>query len=543
VTEGLAPHARRDDPDALLDATADPAGFAFGTTGSEASVDLNWIRLLRHRVQKRAAGSSRHEWWVMWSLLAGLLALNFTFTVFNLTLTTVAGQFHTSITVLTWTLTGPLLAYGIAAPVFGRIGDIFGHRRLYLFGLIGAMVSAILTALAPDTALLLFARTLDGVQGAATGTASGALLNLVFRPEDRVKAMGWWSLVGAGGPVIGLSIGAPIIAAFGWRALFWIQLVMLAVAFVVVTILLPNVRARASDESTERAEARRNFRATDWVGSWALSIGVTTLMLGLSLGTIIGWTSPGCVISWTCAAACGVVFVYRIRHVDNPLIPPHYFTRRNFIMPMIVRMVANFAYFGGFFLSPLLLEVGYHYSTGQSGAIVSGRPIAFALCSLAAGYVAIRVGERASAVAGTACLTLSMLLFALLRPSSGDAFIVLALVLSGMGMGVAMPSSSSTMANEVDPSEFGVMSAAQLLAMQVGEVAGIQVLVSIQQRLEHSRGLTKSSAPAQLLATFHIPFMIGTAAAFISMVFAWFFRSFDRSGLRRDRAEAADHLT
>lgn len=542
MSDADSPRVRRDDPDALLDVRTDPAGAAFGTSGSEASSDLNWIMLLRHRVQRRALGSERYEWWVLWSLLAGLLALNFTFTVFNLSLTTVAGQFHTSIAVLTWTLTGPLLAYGLAAPVFGRIGDVVGHRRLYLFGLGGAMVSAVLTALAPNTALLLFARALDGVQGAATGTASSALLYLVFRPEERVKAMGWWSLVGAGGPVLGVSIGAPIIATLGWRALFWIQLGLIAVALVVVIIVLPHARGGAEAESQRKQNARRGFRETDWVGSWALSGAVTALMVGLSIGTIIGWASLGCDLCWAVTAVATGLFVRRMNTAAHPLIPAHYFRRRNFVMPMLVRVTANFAYFGGFFLSPLVLEAGYHLSTGQAGGLVLGRPIAFAICSPIAGYVAIRVGERVSAVAGTACLTLSMIVFALLAPSSGDFLIITALVLSGLGMGVAMPSTSSIMANEVDPTEFGVMSAAQMLAMQVGEVAGIQVLVSIQQSLERARHLSARSRPSQLLATFHIPFMVGMAVAALSVVFATFFRSFERDRSGSHRPEAVDHL-
>lgn len=532
--------ARRDDPDALFDSRSDPAGAAFGTAPSEAATDLNWWQMLHHRVQRRAIGSSRYEWWVLWSLLAGLLALNFTFTVFNLVLTNISTQFHTSISVLSWTLIGPLLAYGLAAPVFGRIGDIFGHRRLYLFGLLGAMVSAVLTAIAPDTALLLFARALDGVQGAATGTASAALLNLVFRPEDRVKAMGWWSLVGAGGPVIGVSIGSPIIELLGWRALFWVQLGLLAVAFAVVTVVLPHVRRSVENEAEHRARARRDFKETDWVGSWALSFGVTALMVGLSLGTVIGWNSGACWACWAITVVLITAFVHRVRTAQNPLIPPHYFRRRNFVMPMIMRGTANFAYFGGFFLSPLLLERGFGKSVIGAGAFVLGRPIAFAICSPIAGYVAVRVGERTSAVFGTICLTGSMVVFALLAPTSPDVVIVLALVLSGVGMGVAMPSSSSIMANEVNPSEFGVMSAAQLLAMQVGEVAGIQVLLTIQQSVARSRHVTKASSDGAQLATFHLAFVIGALVAGLAVLCSIFFRSLDRRS-RGDLAQPLDH--
>ncbi|MGP8010238.1 MAG: MFS transporter, partial [Acidimicrobiales bacterium] len=334
-------HLDREDPDGLLNARSDPASAAFGTLGSEAGSDLNWFLLLRQRVQDRAASSSRYQWWVLWSLLAGLFALNFTFTVFIVALPTVAAQFHTSVTVLTWTMVGPLLAYGLAAPILGKTGDIYGHRRLYLFGLAGAMVSAALTALSHNVDMLLFARTLDGVQGAATGTASGALINTVFAREERVKAMGWWSLVGAGGPVIGVSLGSPIIAAFGWRALFWLQLVLIVVAFVVVAIVLPRRRGPEHEEAEKKAHAREEFKKMDWLGSWSLSIAVMTLMLGLSIGPEIGWASLGTLSMFVLSAVMTWVFIYRLNHAANPLIPPYYFRRRNFVMPMILRAASN----------------------------------------------------------------------------------------------------------------------------------------------------------------------------------------------------------
>jgi len=525
-------HADREDPRGLLDVDADPAGQAFATHGGEAGSDLNWIALLHQRVQTRAAGSSRYEWWVLWSLLAGLFALNFTFTVFIVALPRVAGEFHTSITILTWTMVGPLLAYGLAAPVLGKIGDIFGHRRLYLFGLAGAMVSAVLTALALNVDMLLLARALDGVQGAATGTASAALINMAFAPEERVKAMGWWSLVGAGGPVLGVSLGSPVIAALGWRALFWFQLGLLAVALAVVAVVIPRARGLDHETAPDRQRARAAFATMDWLGSWSLSLGVTALMLGLSLGPTLGWTSVGTYAAFTTSAVMIGAFVYRVRTAAHPFIPAHYFARRNFVVPMVLRAAANFAYFGAFFLFPLLMEQGYGYSIPRVGAIAIARPITFAICSPIAGYVAVRVGERISAVTGAAFLTASLALFALLTPSSGALLVVLALAMSGLGMGVAMPSTSSAMANEVRASEFGVMSAAQLLAMQVGEVAGIQVLVTVHQALVRRAHLTNAKPGASLLDTFHLPFAVGAGVAALGLVAAIFVRDVPRP-LRR----------
>ena len=524
------PRARldREDPDGLLNARSDPASAAFGTLGSEAGSDLNWFFLLRRRVQERAVASSRYPWWVLWSLLAGLFALNFTFTVFIVALPTVAAQFHTTVTVLTWTMVGPLLAYGLAAPLLGKTGDVYGHRRLYLFGLAGAMVSAVLTALSHDVTMLLLARTLDGVQGAATGTASGALINTVFSREERVKAMGWWSLVGAGGPVIGVSLGSPIIQAFGWRALFWFQLVLVVVAFAVVVVVLPRARGLDDEGAAAKARARAEFRRLDWIGSWSLSFAVTALMLGLSVGPSVGWTGTATIALFAASIVLGAVFVRRLRHAAHPLIPAHYFGRRNFALPMVLRACANFAYFGAFFLFPLVMEEGYHYSVARVGALAIARPLTFALASPVAGYVAIRVGERVSAVAGAAFLAASLGLFALLTPSSGVWLVMLALALSGLGMGVVMPSSSSVMANEVSASEFGVMSAAQLLAMQVGEVAGIQILETVQQGLARRRGLLHDRPGPALLATFHASFVIGTCVAVVGLVCAFFLRAVPR---------------
>ena len=511
-------HARLDDPDELLDASADPAAWEFGTSGSEAASDLNWFALVTTRVQERAVASGRYRWWVLSALLAGLLALNFTFTVFIVALPRVAHEFGTSITVLTWTMIGPLLAYGLAAPLFGKVGDVFGHRRLYLAGLLGAMVSAALTAVAPTAGILILARTLDGVQGAATGTASMALIMSSFPAQERVKAMGWWSLVGAGGPVLGVSLGSPIIQYFGWRSLFWVQLALLVIATCVVAVLLP--RGRDVRGPVDRASARIAFRTMDWVGSWSLSLSVTALMLGLSLGHAIGWLSPGAWVCWLGTVAGIVVFVRRIRTSSNPIIPPAYFARRNFTFPIVLRCSGNFAYFGAFFLAPLLMELGYGFSYTKVGLVSIARPLVFAVSSPIAGYAAVKVGERTTAIVGTVALCASLSLFALLQPSTPLVVLICALALSGLGMGVAMPATSSTMANEVLESDFGVMSAAQILAMQVGEVAGIQVLATLQQGLMTRRGLTKSSSPDALLATFHIPFLVGAALAAVSVVAA-----------------------
>ncbi len=520
-------------PDALLDPHSDPGGAAMGTLGADGSVETNWFFLLHRRVSARAVRSPRYQWWALVALLAGLLSLNITFTVFVVALPTVKADFHTNFSVLAWASTGPLLAFGVAAPFFGKAGDLFGHRRLYQFGLLGAMVSAVLTATAPDVGMLLFARALDGVQGAATGTASMAIILELFVPEDRVKALGWWSLVGAGGPVLGVTLGSPVIQYFGWRTLFWGQLVLLVVASVVVAVLLPSGR-RARGDAARDAPAgggrtrTRTWEGMDWVGSWSLAGAVTSAMLALSIGPIVGWSSPGVVVTGVAAAALLGVFVWRESTFATPLVPTTYWRRRNFMFPMGTKGFTSFAYFGGFFLFPLLMEQVYGYSVSQVGFLSVARPLLFAVSAPIAGYMAVRTGERTATLFGTCALFLSMVLFATLRPSSGLLVVLAALALSGLGMGVSMPATSSTMSNELAESEYGVMSAAQLLATQVGEVAGIQVVLTIQESIARRSGLGDVHHSTALLHSFSVPFWVGAGMAALAVVCALFIRPLPR---------------
>ncbi len=353
-----------------------------------------------------------------------------------------------------------------------------------------------------------------------------ALVLQVFAPEDRVKAMGWWSLVGAGGPVLGVTLGAPVIQFLGWRVLFLGQLGLLALSTAVVLVVLP-----PRPSGTEAAGG--SWRDVDWAGSTMLSLGLTSAMVALNLGPGEGWGSSGVVVSWVASAAALGLFVHRELTAARPLIAPRYFARRNFTMPMVARACTSFAYFGGFFLFPLLMEQVYSVNVTQAGLLSIARPLVFSLSAPVAGYLAARVGERTSVVVGSASVVASMALFATLSSNLSLAVAVAALCLSGLGMGVASPATSSVMANEVDESELGVMSAAQQLAMQVGEVAGIQVLQSIEESGASVVGVHHGPA---LLAPFHQAFVVGALAAAAGTLGATFIRP---SASRRPALEPA----
>jgi len=513
-------------------------------SGGDGGITVPWPLLFRHRMHRKVAGSDRYQWWVLWTVLAGLLSVNITFTVFVVALPQVAKELHTSVSTLTWTSTGPLLAFGVAAPILGKLGDLRGYKRLYLWGLSGAALSVVLTASAPTAGVLIAARLFDGVQGAATGAASMALVLQAFSHED---------MVGAGGPVLGVTIGAPIIQFYGWRALFWGELPLMAAAAILAVVVLPShdraaTNAAEAQERTGRAvtpapvgsgpgvdgnpEVRLSpWRQLDWTGSISLSASVTLGLLGLNVAPSWGFGTPKTLALFGASVATGVYFVLHERRAPRPLIPLHYFGKRNFVFPLGARALVNFAYMGGFFLFPILMEQIYGYSETRAGLLSTARPLMFSLSAPIAGYAAVKVGERWSIVAGAGALFVSMLVFTQVGANPSVLLIIVALALSGLGNGVSTPSTAASAANEVAAAELGVMSAAQLLITQIGIVAGIQVMVTVQ---------ASSHGGAGTLSSFHTAYLVGALVALAALVCGFFVKNTPR-GTRASPIDVAAH--
>ena len=203
------------------------------------------------------------------------------------------------------------------------------------------------------------------------------------------------------------------------------------------------------------------------------------------------------------AVVLGGVFVWREPTFATPLVPTTYWRRRNFMFPMGTKSFSSFAYFGGFFLFPLLMEQVYGYSVSQVGFLSVARPLLFAISApdrrlhdgAHGGADGDAVRHRRPSSSPWCCSPRSAR-----RRGSWSSWSRSAL--SGLGMGVSMPATSATMSNELAESEYGVMSAAQLLATQVGEVAGIQAVLTIQESIARRSGLGNVHHSTALLHSF-----------------------------------------
>lgn len=446
-----------------------------------------------------AVGRSR-PWLVTWTVLAGTFAVGINFTILAVSRPAIAEDLGADVSTLVWLISGPILANALFTATAGKLGDLHGHRRVYLLGIGGSMVFAVASALAWDSWSLIGFRVAGAVVGSAAAPASMAIINLMFPPAQRSGALGYWSLVAAGGPVIGLIVGGPLVDAFGWRAIFWIQVPLLAIALTMAWRVLPE---------TERARQTR----FDVVGNVALGVALLALLIGVERGRSWGWGSAATIACFGLAAVAAAAFVRIESVVEHPLLPVQYFRTRSFTLPIVVIFFAQFGYMGGFILAPKLLdEIGGESATRISALLIP-RPLTFAIAGAAAGWFMRRLGMRNIAAIGTALVVVSLMMIAAVSADLDTWVVVGAIALSGLGMGMVQPAIAASVANSVDDRDLGVAGAAQQMSVQVSTSLGMNLLDTVQAGLVATSGLAGSYA-----TSYHV----GAALTMGGVVAAWF---------------------
>lgn len=408
------------------------------------------------------------RWRILATVLFGLFSVNVTVTILAVSIHTIAEELGTSEPTMTWVVTGPMLAFGVIGPLVGKLGDRLGHRRLFLWGLFGAAVMAAASVAAWNAGSLIAFRTLGAIEGAATGPASFAVISRIFPKAERVKALGYWSMVGAGAPVIGVVAGGPLVEAFGWRMIFVGQVPIALIALVLAYRLLPET-------------PRHRHGSFDLAGAALVALSVTPLLFAVSEAPRLGWSSPlvlGCIAITPVALAW---FVRVERRAENPLLPLQYLRRRGFTFAILTQALLNGAYMGSFILTPLLLQNILGYSETRTGLVSIARPLAFSIAGVFAGTVALRLGARKAAAGGALAVAGALAWMATLDGGSTAPVIMGALALAGIGMGVAMPPLAASVTVSVDDQDFGIAGAAQQMMTQVGVVFGITLMQSVQQ--------------------------------------------------------------
>ena len=447
----------------------------------EVSV-IPWSLLIRQKIVQRVGVSRRKATLVV--LLSCVFTVSFMITLLVVSLKTVADDLNSTTAIISWAITAPMLAFGVVGPGFGKIGDLWGHKRVFVYGLFFAGVFALCTAFAWNATSMIVFRTLSAAGGSALGPATMAYINRMFDPSERVGPLGYWSFVTAGAPVIGVVAGVPLVAVFGWRTIFLTQAPLCLAGCLVAMWLLGD---------TER---RKNVKF-DIKGALLLGAGSVLILLAINRGPSWGFGSSRTLLVAVVGVATLGLFARVEQQASDPMLPLKWLRTRNVAFPVTSQALTNFAYMGGFMIVPQLLETGLGFSTSHIGWLIIARPLMFSLVAPFSGRVSSRIGERNAGIIGACAVVASMLLLSQIDVGASDLLIAFGLSLSGIGLGISSPALTALLANSVDNKDLGVASAMQQLLNQMGAVLGAAIMIGIHEATSNS-GVVKSYSYALL---------------------------------------------
>jgi EmrB/QacA subfamily drug resistance transporter len=465
---------------------------------------------------------TRTRWFALYTLTLASLMIVLDATIVNVALPSIRADLGFSETSLAWVVNAYLLTYGGCLLLGGRLGDLFGHRRLFLGGIALFTASSLICGLSTTQGMLIAARSVQGIGGAVASAVSLSLMMTLFtEPADRAKAMGIFGFVAAGGGSVGVLLGGVLTDAINWH---WIFLVNFPVGVVVVLLslrLLPATRGLAAD------------RRLDVAGAVTVTGSLMLAVYAIVNANQKGWTSGQTLGLLGAAAALLGLFLVVETRVPAPLMPLRLFRLRNLAVANVVGVFWAAAMFAWFFLSALYLQLVLGYSPLQVGlAFLPSNLIMGAFSLGLSAKLVMRYGFRLPLATGLTLAAAGLALFAR-APVDGNFVVDVlpSMILLGFGAGMAFNPVLLAAMSDVAPEESGLASGVVNTAFMMGGALGLAVLASIAASRSSSLRSSGDGSLVALTGGYHLAFVVGAVFAVAAAAIG--------GGLLRTRHQAA----
>jgi DHA2 family methylenomycin A resistance protein-like MFS transporter len=461
---------------------------------------------------------------IVTTVSVGFVVTQLDVTIVNIALARIASDLNANVARLQWIVDAYTLAFAVLMLSGGVLGDRYGARRMYAAGLVVFALASLACGLAANPALLIAARALQGAGAAAMLPNSLALLNEACRHERtlRARAVGFWTAAGAISIAAGPIAGGLLIAAFGWRSIFLVNLPLCAMGLAATLAWIPASR-RSGAASAHQAQQTPNPadapvqrpRSLDVRGQLLAIVALTAFT-----GAVIEWRPLG-FAHWAVwgglvlALAAGVAFVALEARIEAPMLPLALLRNRTFSAAVLFGVCVNLTYYGTVFVLALFLQHARGQSPLQAGLTFIPLTGGFLLSNIASGHVVARYGTRLPMIGGALVAGLG---YALLIPVDANtpliALLAAFLLIPG-GMGLAVPAMTTTVLASVEPARAGTASALLNTARQAGGAVGVAAFGA----------LTGSGAAAQVVSGLHADTAISAALLLVAAGLAWNMRA------------------
>jgi EmrB/QacA subfamily drug resistance transporter len=411
---------------------------------------------------------------VFGALLLVLFVASLDQTIVSTALPTIVGELG-GLEHLSWVVTAYLLASTVVGPIYGKLGDMYGRKRVLQAALVVFLVGSALCGLAGSMLELIVFRAVQGLGGGGLIVVSMALVGDIVAPRERGRYQGLFGGVLGVAVVAGPLLGGFFVDNLSWRWIFYVNLPLGLVALVVISSVL------SSRQVTE-------WCRIDWLGTLVLAAGLSGVILYTSLGgTTYAWDAPWMLAAISASVALLALFPLVEARAAEPIVPLELFRNATFRTASAIGFVIGFALFGSVTFIPVYLQLVKGYSATASGLLLTPMMLGVLLTSTASGFLISRYGSyRRFPRAGTALAAVALYLLSTLEPGTPTWGAGLYMLLLGLGLGLVMQVLVLAAQNAVDYRLLGVATSGATLFRQVGGSIGVSVFGAIfTNRLSH----------------------------------------------------------
>lgn len=468
------------------------------------------------------------KWWILFTVIIGTFLGRLDQTIVGLAMPKIMDDFGITVSSAAWISTAYIIANAVFVPIWGKLGDIWGRKKIYLFGFIVFIIGSVLCSISWNLPSMIIFRIIQAIAGSADYPTAMAIIAFTFKEgRERAQALGIWSSSFAAAAVFGPLVGGPLIDNFNWPSVFWINLPIGIIGIIMALIFI--------NESKEES-AKKDF---DWQGALVLGVGLAALVLVLERGLDWGWLSYLAIASYATVIISLISFIYIEKKKEDPIVDLKFFKNGLFVNALLNNFIIFMGMMSVIYLIPLFAQIFLGYGATKTGYLFMPMAAAMMIAAPIGGQFSKPKQIRWVIFFSSLLSVVGIFLFTGLEAKSGPLDIIIPLVIMAFGMGFGMAQRTNIISASVPANEIGSASSVLSLVRSIAGAFGIAIVSTLLDSAskDHALALAHSSTinvlnpqiyqqfvslivlQSQILA-YHTVFWVGAAIVLVGTVTA-----------------------
>ncbi len=452
--------------------------------------------------------SPKARWIILGNVAMGMFMSTLDSSIVNVALPTLSLKLHSDLSTLQWVITAYLLTIASLLPVMGRVADLIGRKRVFSLGLLIFGFGSALCGLSNNIWFLVAMRVVQALGSSMIMANSAAIIIANFPPEERGRSLGLIGTIVALGALTGPSLGGFLVSTSSWRAIFYVNVPIAIIGYIITQIVLP---------ADNLKQVKEDF---DFKGAFLFGGGMLTLLLAINNGQDWGWVSTPILAGLVAGLILLGLFLVAESRVRSPLIDLSLYKIKPFLIGNVTGFIMFLAMASNNILMPFYLQHVLYYGTSEVGLIMTAFPLTMLIVAPISGYLSDRSGPVFLTTGGLFLVSIGLFYMSTLSVHSTAISVIPGTILMAFGAGMFQSPNSSSVMSSVPEEKLGVVGGINALVRNVAMVIGIALSVSLFE----SRNVAILSGlknPSQLQITdafvrsYHTVVLVGAVIALI----------------------------